>query len=205
MEWRLLIIFDGDVSMQQITDKISKLDLLVGALVRARRKEAGLTLQQLAAKAGLSAAFISQVERNKVVPSIVSLANIARALNANVTEFMEIPQGEQPFKTADNPQYIKMDSPVRYIQLSANMKLQKMDAILMRIPPGHVFPVDQREGEDFLYVLEGELYSELGDLKTTLKAGDSMHFNSRTRHTASNLSEADVVLLYVGTPSIFEG
>ena len=173
--------------------------------MRAKRKEAGLTLQQLAENAGLSAAFISQVERNKVVPSIVSLANIARALDANISEFMEIPQGELPIRTADKPQYIQMDSPVRYIQLGANMRLQKMDAILMRIPPGHVFPVDQREGEDFLYLLEGELYTELGDLKKTLKPGDSMHFNSRTRHTASNLSESDVVLLYVGTPSIFEG
>ena len=191
--------------MPENTDRISRLDILVGALVRAKRKEAGLTLQQLAESAGLSAAFISQVERNKVVPSIVSLANIAMALDTNVTEFMEIPQGEQPIRTADNPQYIQMDSPVTYIQLSANMKLQKMDAILMRIPPGHVFPVDQRDGEDFLYVLEGELYSELGNIKKTLKAGDSMHFNSRTRHTASNLSEEDVVLLYVGTPSIFEG
>ena len=191
--------------MPENTDRISRLDILVGALVRAKRKETNLTLQQLAERAGLSAAFISQVERNKVVPSIVSLANIARALNTNVTEFMEIPQGEQPIRTASNPQYIQMDSPVTYIQLSANMKLQKMDAILMRIPPGHVFPVDQRDGEDFLYVLEGELYSELGNIKKTLKAGDSMHFNSRTRHTASNLSDADVVLLYVGTPSIFEG
>ena len=190
--------------MWQNTDKISKLDIMVGALVRAKRKEASLTLQQLAERAGLSAAFISQVERNKVVPSIVSLANIARALDANIAEFMEIPQGEQPIRTADNPQYIQMDSPVEYIQLSANMKLQKMDAILMRIPPGHVFPVDQRDGEDFLYLLEGELYTELGDLKKTLKAGDSMHFNSRTRHTASNLTENDVVLLYVGTPSIFD-
>ena len=191
--------------MLQNTNKVSKLDLLVGALVRARRKESGLTLQQLAEKAGLSAAFISQVERNKVVPSIVSLANIARALETNITEFMEIPQGEQPIRTGDVPQYIQIDSPVRYIQLSANMKLQKMDAILMRIPPGHVFPTDQREGEDFLYLLEGELYTELGNLKKTLKAGDSMHFNSRTRHTASNLTESDVVLLYVGTPSIFDG
>ena len=191
--------------MLENTDRINRLDILVGALVRARRKESNLTLQQLADSAGLSAAFISQVERNKVVPSIVSLANIARALNTNVTEFMEIPQGEHPVRSADNPQYIQMDSPVTYIQLSANMKLQKMDAILMRIPPGHVFPVDQRDGEDFLYVLEGELYSELGNIKKTLKAGDSMHFNSRTRHTASNLSEADVLLLYVGTPSIFEG
>ncbi len=191
--------------MPENSDRISRLDILVGAMVRARRKQANLTLQQLADRAGLSAAFISQVERNKVVPSIVSLANIAKSLDTSVTEFMEIPQGERPIRTADNPQYIQMDSPVTYIQLSANMKLQKMDAILMRIPPGHVFPVDQRDGEDFLYVLEGELYSELGNIKKTLKAGDSMHFNSRTRHTASNLSETDVLLLYVGTPSIFEG
>ena len=34
----------------------------------------------------------------------------------------------------------------------------------MVIPPGHVFPVDQREGEDFLYLIKGELYSELGGI-----------------------------------------
>ena len=83
------------------------------------------------------------------------------------------------------------------------MQFQQMDALLMVIPPGHVFPVDQREGEDFLYVLKGELYTELGDLKETLREGDSSHFNSRTPHTASNLTDEDVILLYVGTPSVF--
>ena len=175
-----------------------------GEMIRARRLELGITLQELANKSKLSPAFISQVERNKAAASMVSLMNIARALDVRVTTFMDIPAGETPVRRKDNPQRIEVDSPVEYIQLSAGMKVQQMDAILMIIPPGHVFPVDQREGEDFLYVLKGELYSELGDTKLTLKEGDSMHFNSRTPHTASNMTDDVVRLLYVGTPSEFK-
>ena len=173
-----------------------------GEMIRARRLELGLTLHELADRTKLSIPFISQVERNKAAASMVSLMSIARALDVRVTIFMEIPTGEAPVKRRDNPQRIEVDSPVEYIQLSAGMKFQQMDAIFMVIPPGHVFPVDQREGEDFLYVLKGELYSELGDMKLTLNEGDSMHFDSRTPHTASNLTEKDMHLLYVGTPSV---
>ncbi|MCZ0944414.1 MAG: XRE family transcriptional regulator [Gammaproteobacteria bacterium] len=175
-----------------------------GQTIRARRQELGMTLQALGEKSGLSTAFISQVERGQASASMVSLMNLARALDVNVTTFMEIPMGEAPIRRRDNPQYIEIDSPVQYVQLSAGMKLQQLDIVLMTIPPGHVFPVDQREGEDFLYVLEGELYTELGDLKETLREGDCTHFNSRTPHTASNLTTKDVVLLYVGTPSVFK-
>ncbi len=174
-----------------------------GQTIRARRKELGMTLQALGESSGLSAAFISQVERGQASPSMVSLMNLARALNVNVASFMEIPKGEAPIRRRDNPQRIEIDSPVRYVQLSAGMRQQQMDVVLMTIPPGHVFPVDQREGEDFLYVLEGELYTELGDLKETLRAGDCAHFNSRTPHTASNPGDGDAVVLYVGTPSVF--
>ena len=184
--------------------QIGKSVIAAGEIIRARRQELGLTLQDLADKTKLSPAFISQVERNKAAASMVSLMNLARALDVRVTMFMEIPTGETPVRRKDNPQRIEVDSPVEYVQLSAGMKFQQMDAILMVIPPGHVFPVDQREGEDFLYVLKGELYSELGDIKLTLREGDSMHFNSRTPHTASNLTEDDVHLLYVGTPSVFK-
>jgi len=178
--------------------------IAAGEMIRARRRELGLTLQALAQMTKLSPAFISQVERNKAAASMVSLMNIARALEVRVTTFMEIPAGEKPVRRRDNPQRIEVDSPVEYVQLSAGMKFQQMDAIFMVIPPGHVFPVDQREGEDFLYVLKGALYSELGDLKLTLREGDSMHFNSRTPHTASNRTDEEVHLLYVGTPSVFK-
>ena len=181
----------------------SKRLLQAGQMIRARRVQLGLTLQQLGEKAGLSPAFISLVERNKASPSLVSLVNLARALDVKASAFMEIPAGEAHVRRRSDPQHIEVDSPVEYNQLSACMRFQQMDAIFMRIPPGHVFPDDQREGEDFLYVIKGELYCELGDEKVTLAEGDSMHFNARTVHNASNLSDSEVELLYVGTPSVF--
>ena len=184
-------------------DTVSKRLLQAGQMIRARRVQLGLTLQQLGEKAGLSPAFISLVERNKASPSLVSLVNLARALDVKASAFMEIPAGEAHVRRRSDPQHIEVDSPVEYNQLSACMRFQQMDAIFMRIPPGHVFPDDQREGEDFLYVIKGELYCELGDEKVTLTEGDSLHFNARTVHNASNLTDSEVELLYVGTPSVF--
>lgn len=175
----------------------------IGIMLNARRKELKMTLQQLADKSGLSAPFISQAERNQTVPSMVSLVKLASALSVDLKYFMEVPHDGSIVHRHNELPVIDMDSPVTYFQMSSDLTNQQMDAILMRIPAGHAFPVDQREGEDLLYVLEGELYAEVGDVKTTLVAGDSMHFKSSVVHTAINKSDKDVLLLYVGTPSIF--
>lgn len=174
-----------------------------GQMIRARRLQLGLTLQALGEMADLSPAFISLVERNKASPSLVSLVNLARALQVNVGTFMEIPTGEAHVRRRSEPKRMQGDSPVKYDELGARMPFQQMDPIFIRIPPGHVFPDAQWEGEEFLYVVKGELYCELGDEKATLATGDSIHFNARTIHNASNLSDSEVHVLYVATPSTF--
>lgn len=175
----------------------------IGSRIKMRRKASGLTLQQLADKSGLSSPFISQVERNKASPSIVSLARLARALEVDIGFFLEAPNDPSVLCRAGAQPVILVDSPVTYFQLSADLTQQLMDAILMHIPPGHEFPVDQRDGEDFLYVLSGELFVTVGALEATLSRGDSLHFNSALPHTAANRGECEVMLLYVGTPSLF--
>lgn len=175
----------------------------VGAMLKHRRKELGLTLQALAKKSGVSAPFISQAERNQTVPSMVSLIKLADALNVSLKYFMEIPHDDAIVHRGNHLKAIDMDSPVSYFTMSSDLPNQMMDALLMSIPPGHAFPTDRRDGEDFLYVLKGELDAEVGDVKTTLQKGDAMHFDSRVPHSAHNNSGSDVLLLYVGTPSMF--
>ncbi len=177
--------------------------LPIGGRIKSRRKELGLTLAELAEASGLSAPFLSQAERNQTVPSLVSLTALARALRVEVSYFMEVPKDENIVRRSSEPEVIDLDSPVTYHQLSSILPGQLMDAIMMTIPPGHRFPIDRREGEDFLFVVEGEIMSQVGDLRTILRKGDSMHFRSQSPHTAWNESSQPVVLLYVGTPSIF--
>lgn len=177
--------------------------IAIGGRIKSRRQELGLTLQALAEASGLSAPFLSQAERNQTVPSLVSLTALASALNVEIGYFMEVPKDENIVRRADEPEFIDIDSPVIYRLLSSALPGQMMDAILMTIPPGHRFPIDQREGEDFLYVVEGELVSHVGATTTVLKRGDSMHFRSQTPHSAWNECDVDAVLLYVGTPTLF--
>ena len=175
----------------------------IGTMIKRRRKELGMTLQALADQSGMSTPFISQAERNQTVPSMVSLMKLAEALGVDLKYFMEIPHDESIVHRGDHLKKIDMESPVTYFNMSSDLPSQQMDALIMSIPAGHAFPTDRREGEDFLYVLEGELYAEVGDVKTVLKKGDGMHFDSRVPHTARNDSDSAVMLLYVGTPSFF--
>jgi len=61
---------------------------LLGETVRARRKDAGLSQEKLAERAGLSTVFISRVERGKESPSVDNLVKISRALGVRVRELV---------------------------------------------------------------------------------------------------------------------
>lgn len=177
--------------------------LPVGERIKSRRKAMGFTLQELADRSGLSAPFISQAERNHSVPSLVSLLSLAKALEVDINYFMHIPHSQAIVKRAAEPERIEADSPVAYFDLSSEFASRRMDAMLIEIPPGYGFPVEQRNGEHFRFVVEGEIFAKAGEVETVLKAGDSMHFDSRLPHSVANHSKKKAVLLYVGTPSLF--
>jgi transcriptional regulator with XRE-family HTH domain len=180
----------------------SALDRLhIGQRLRKLRKAQGLTLETLAERTGLSAAFISMAERDKSMPSIVSLLRLSRALGVEITELMEMPDNVSVVHRAAAPQVVKLDSPLMYYDLASRLDDQRLDIFMITVPPGFAYPIETRPGEHFRYVIKGELWSKVGDLETVLGPGDSMHFDARLPHGAENRTEEEVVFLYVGTPS----
>lgn len=176
----------------------------IGSLLKARRTELGLTLQETAKRAELSAAFLSQAERGKATPSIVSLINIAKALDTDIHYFVTPPAPTSLVRRAAEPEYVEIDSPVTYRRLDAQIRNQRMNALLMEIPPGTALPVVHREeGEDFFYVLEGEVEQSIGDKTFVLKEGDSAHHNTQVDHDVVNKSDRVAKLIWVGTPVLF--
>ena len=176
----------------------------IGGLLKARRLELGLTLKELAERAELSAAFLSQSENGKATPSIVSLINIAKALETDINYFVTPPAPTSLVRRANDPQYIEIESPVVYKRLDAQIRNQQMNALIMEIPPQTRLPVVHREeGEDFFYVLEGQVEQRIGDKVFTLKKGDSAHHNTQVDHDVHNKSSKVAKLLWVGTPVLF--
>jgi transcriptional regulator with XRE-family HTH domain len=90
----------------------------LGARLRARRKAIGKTMRQVADEASLTVGFISQIERGISTPSLASLYNVAKALDASVDMFVS----RKPERThsvvthAGTRQTYKIDGTSRYYE-----------------------------------------------------------------------------------------
>lgn len=171
--------------------------------LKYRRKELGLTLHDVAARSGLSPAFISLAERHKAVPSIVSLINLAKALQVDIEYFLKPPKVGKILRRAAEPEFYAIDSPVKYVLLSAGHRGQMMDAFKFIIPRGPKFPRVHRDGESFYFVLKGRLHFDVDDKTHELGPGDSLHFNSQHSYTMQNRGRTPVEVVWVGTPPLF--
>lgn len=177
--------------------------LPIASAIRARRRRLGLTLQNFAQKSGLSAPFLSQVERNQATPSITSLIAIAQALDVDIQYFINPPPFSDVVRRAAQPEYLETGTKLKHIRLSGGHAERQMEALLIVIPPGLEAPTTVREGEGFYYVLEGKLAVSLGKETYTLGAGDSAHFDQRHPFQMSNAGKRVLKILWVGTPAIF--
>lgn len=176
---------------------------LIGAAIRQRRQRLAMTLKDLAVASGLSVPFLSQVERDQAMPSLVSLAQIAAALDVETGYFIGAPAPGQIVRRADAPEHLHVGtSPVDYVRLSGSHAERRMEALHMTVPPGHASPISHREGEGFWYVLEGTLDVWVGREHFTLNAGDSTHFEQRHPYRMRNDGTTPVRVLWVGTPAL---
>jgi len=164
-----------------------------------------MTLQEVARDSGLSPSFLSQAERGKAIPSIVSLQHLAKALDVEMSYFFDAPKGTKLLRRGAAPDYINAGLPVTYIRLSSGLPDERMDALILVIPPKLVFPRDRREGEALYYLLEGRLHMQLGDDTYELGPGDSVHFNTHMPYQMHALGSKPARVLWVGTPPLFDG
>jgi transcriptional regulator with XRE-family HTH domain len=196
------------INKMAATSKMSKPSersggLPIASALRARRKRMGLTLQKLADKSGLSAPFLSQLEREHTRPSITSLVAIAQALEVDIHYFISPPPPSQVVRRASNPELLEMGNGIRYERLTGKHGERQMEALLMMIPPRTSTPATTRGGEGFYYVLDGKLSVTLGRETFALGNGDSVHFDQRHPYKMANVGNKMLRILWVGTPAIF--
>lgn len=179
-------------------------DASLAKRLRDRRIALGLTLKDVARSAGLSVGFISQIERGISTPSLASLVAVSRALNQPVGEFLSQPAGDEPItRRGDRPNYAIEGSTLTYERLSATFPGSVLNSVIIHEPPGHRVEAIVHEGEEMMFVLEGEITMDVGDAHTVLYAGDSVHFRSDQPHSRWNHTSEPAVLLWVGTLDVF--
>ncbi|MFF3868216.1 helix-turn-helix domain-containing protein [Micromonospora sp. NPDC001898] len=188
---------------------------LVGTRIRQYRKERGLTLRGLAARSGLSIGFLSQVERGISSIGLTALGSVAKALDHTVAEFFDAgadspDQAVGPLPThftltrAETPATQYVSAQQTYRMLSERGPDLVLEPMLVHIAPG-----GRREaayghaGEEFAYVISGELLYEVDGVEHRLRPGDSVHLRSSVPHSMYNDTDAVTTVVSVVTPRLF--
>ena len=177
----------------------------VGDRVHMLRTRKQVSLRALAKMTGLSASSISAVERGLSAPSVGTLQRLAAALDTTVAKLLGTPSPRRHLVVrADERPVLDMETPgVRFENLYTVDTI--LESILISVEPGHGSQESySHEGEEFLYIVEGELEITLDELETyRLGPGDSMTFYSTRPHRWSNPGATTAVTVWVNTPPTF--
>jgi transcriptional regulator with XRE-family HTH domain len=176
---------------------------MLGSLVRKRRQQLGLTLRQLCERAGLSPGYLSQVENNKAVPALGTLAQIAAGLEVGFDYFVAQPKPADALsKSEGRPRFSLPGSPVAYEAISSDYAGSDLSSYILHVPPGYVSETVTHEGEEIIVILEGEIEQMLGGAVVRMCVGDCMHYSGATPHALSNTTDFPARVLWTGTLSV---
>jgi transcriptional regulator with XRE-family HTH domain len=173
----------------------------LGKNLRALRKEEGLTLLQLGEKVGLSASYLSQVERGVTMPSLSRLTRIAEALGVEVRYFFEDDATSPCVVRASQGKKLKGGAGISVELLSAHPLGKNIQPYCVVLRPGawredtSVHP-----GEECGFVLKGELTVTVGEEIFVLAAGDSIHYHRHQPHSWHNNGDKECVVLWTVSP-----
>jgi transcriptional regulator with XRE-family HTH domain len=183
---------------------VNRLEAAIGHGVRAFRKAAGLGGMELARLAGLSSGMLSRIENGSISPSLATLQALARALQVPVTalfrEFEEV--RDTTFVRAGEGLRVSRDGPrigheYRILGHTTSKRIAIEPYLMSYNDVAEVFPVFQRAGNEFIYILEGELTYRHGKKLYNMSRGDSLLFDAEVPHGPEELIAIPVIYLAV--------
>lgn len=173
--------------------------------IKEIRKEKGITIQEVADRAGVSKGLISQIENNRTIPSLLVLINIINALNIDLNEFFkdfnsELDSGPVVVRKKDTYSPFEKESAIGFHYkriFTSAMDSSTMDIVLLELLPDAQRPMVETEAYEYKYIISGQVDYIFNDQKISLEEGDSIFFNGRLSHTPRNVGSEKAVMLIV--------
>jgi len=161
--------------------------------VRTRKK---ISLERMANETGFKKEYLEEIEGGKAIPPVGMILQISRALQIDSEFFLKEPE-ESIEKRAKA--YARRTDNYAYTTLTPGAENKHLNAFRVKIKAmqEHKKVEYQHEGEEFVYVLTGEIEVMVGDHVNSLKKGESLHFNSAIKHKLRNIGKKDAELIVV--------
>ena len=166
----------------------------IGAKVRQLRDAKQMTVAQLAEQSQCHVDQIRQIEAGELVPSLTPLMELSRALGVRLGTLLDDDPVDDPvvFNATQSPGVIRFSgkdpqatsSNLDFYSMGAGKRDRHMEPFMIDVKPrsGETAPLSAHEGEEFIYVLEGQIQINYGKTTYQLEAGESIYYDSVVPH-----------------------
>ncbi len=167
------------------------LEVAIGREARTLRQQQGLTVADLAQRAGLSGGMLSKIENGQASPSLTTLQSLAQALQVPLTAFFRRYEETRPaihVKAGEGVETERTGTRAGHQynllgHIGSNSSGVIVEPYLITLTAASdIFPTFQHDGMEFLYMLEGAVDYRHGDRIFPLRPGDSLFFDADTPH-----------------------
>lgn len=196
-------VTDSDGAREDVATSFSAGKTLVGKRIKQIRQEKQLSQRELARRAGIPNATLSQIELGRSSPSISSLQRIMRAIPMSLSQFFTEVENESDV-------VVRQEQLVRFVQtkgvelsvLNSSLPDASMELVRGIYDPGADTGSDMlaHGSEEAGFVIRGYFELTVGTNTYELNAGDAFYFDSSQPHRYRNIGDSVGELVTVTTP-----
>ena len=178
-----------------------------GPNARAMRLLRRLTLDQLTEMTGLSKGHLSRFERGEKSLSVAALMRLANALGTTVSVLLGERLDDDAIhlvRTFDRRESrVEVDDgDYRYSLLSRSGQAGGIEVFTITLSAGATIPAKGvHDGQESVFVLDGNVQIQLGERVFDLHAGDYLEFPAAVAHRTTSKSAVSTILVMVRQPS----
>ncbi len=175
------------------------------------REMRGLTIKDLSSRTGIETETLIRIESGKVVPALGQLVKLGKALDMKMGYFIS-PGIDEPLTVVRKHErrsvsrYGEAKSMLygySYESLAPDKANRLMEPFIVSLVPTQIQEFSMHAGQEFIYVLEGEIKVQVGDRTDSLKPGDAVYYDSNQPHSvrcAGTTPAKVLAVLYAGSP-----
>ena len=174
----------------------------LGSRLKSLRSRHGWTLEQLSKLTKLSEPYLSRLEGGTRQPSLAALITLGQVYNIPIRTLLDA--GDQQSSRCNiiraGSSASRVANGLRYRAISGGGALTNLQAIAIAIPPNrHYEKFNQHDGEEWLYVLSGQVKLVFESEQHLLETGDAAHFDARTPHRLATEGKRSAEILLVAS------
>ncbi len=180
----------------------------LGDRIHQVRQMRGLTLHDLSSRTGIDVGILEKVEANQMIPPLGELIKLGKALEMQMGYFispgietdMAVVRTHSRQKVARHGEKRSERYGYYYESLAPEKANRLMEPFLVTLVPAETQELSTHDGQEFIFVLEGEVKAQVGKQVEILHAGDAVYYDSSRPHLIQCLGKKSAKILAVLYP-----